>query len=196
MLPKAVQGVVEAFSRLPGIGPKSAERLAFHLLKNDQHDLDEFSRAIEYIKKSTKFCKRCQHICESEICGICNNENRSGAIICVVEQSLDVYAIEKTGEYRGVYHVLHGLLSPIDNIGPKDIKMDELLARVDENTEELILATNPTPRGEATALYIIQKLNNPRIKISHLAQGIPLGGEIEYADFETLSRALKGRVDY
>jgi recombination protein RecR len=198
MLPKAIKEIIEEFSKLPGIGPKSAERLAFYLLRSEQRDLDSFSEAVENVKKGTVLCETCFNITEKSPCPICSNQNREKDVVCVVEEPLDVFAIEKTGEFRGVYHVLHGALSPIDNIGPDDIKLRELLARL-QNSEikELIIATNPNPKGEATAIYIAQKLGTKKgLKITHLAHGLPLGGEIEYADFETLGRALKGRVSY
>ncbi len=213
MLPRAIQKIVEEFSRLPGIGPKSAERLALHLLRSEQRDLDSFSTAVENVKKGTVLCEICFNITEKSPCPICSDKNRTKNIICVVEEPLDVFAIEKTGEFKGVYHVLHGALSPIDNIGPDDIKIQELLIRIQKSEiKELILATNPNPKGEATAIYITQKISFlPATSarggsasggsyklpaLSHLAHGLPLGGEIEYADFETLSRALRGRVTY
>ena len=201
MLPRAIKEIVEEFSRLPGIGPKSAERLAFYLLRSEQRDLDSFSGAVENVKKGTTLCETCFNITEKSPCPICSNVSREKDIICVVEEPLDVFAIEKTNEFKGVYHALHGALSPIDNIGPDDIKIKELLARI-QNSEvkELILATNPNPKGEATAIYITHKINadksRPIPKITHLAHGLPLGGEIEYADFETLGRALRGRVSF
>jgi recombination protein RecR len=199
MLPKAIKETIDELSKLPGIGPKSAERLAFFLLRREQRDLESFSRAIEKIKKGTVLCSNCFNITEHSPCAICDDPNRDKKTICVVEEPMDVFAIEKTGGFQGQYHVLHGALSPIDNIGPEDIRLNELLEKIEsESVEEIILATNPNPKGEATALYILQKLKikNRNIKATHLAHGLPLGGEIEYADHETLKRALKGRLSY
>jgi recombination protein RecR len=199
MLPKAIQNVIDEFTKLPGIGPKSAERLAFHLLRREQRSLESFSEAVSKMKKDTVFCDQCCNITDVNPCRICSHTGRDQSLVCVVEESLDVYAVEKTGEFRGVYHVLHGALSPIDNIGPDNLTIGKLIDRIaTSGIAEIIFATNPTPKGESTSLYIMQKIRviADTVKMTHLAHGIPMGGEIEYADFETLGRALRGRISY
>ncbi len=204
MLPRAIREIIDELCKLPGIGPKSAERLAFFLLRSEQRSLDSLSKAVGEVRRGTILCETCFNIAESSPCRICSSENRETGTLCVVEEPLDVFALEKTGEFRGQYHVLHGALSPIDNIGPDDLKLKELLSRLRSGKiREVILATNSNAKGEATALYILQKTQelktqNPSLSftVTHLAQGLPLGGEIEYADFETLGRAMRGRTSY
>jgi recombination protein RecR len=199
MLPKSLQRLINSFSRLPGIGPKTAERLAFFMLKESDENINYFASAIQEFKKNLKFCKICFNIDEEEICKICNNKNRNQNIICIIENPLDLIAIEKSEFYNGVYHVLNGVLSPIDGIGPKNIKIDELINRVknNKNIEELIMALNPNMEGEATCSYIKNQIKQLgiEIKISRIAKGLPTGSNIEYADNLTLENALQGRQE-
>jgi len=198
VFPKPIQNLINSLSKLPGIGPKSAERLAFSMLKQDENDLNDFSKAISTLKQSLKYCKTCYNIDEEEPCLICRNEKRNKSIICVVESPIDLIALEKSQSYKGYYHVLHGVLSPIDGIGPKDIRIEELIKRVNEgNIEELILALNPSLEGEATCSFIRKQIFNinPKVKISKIARGLPTGSNIEYADNLTLQNALECRQE-
>ena len=200
-IPKAIQQVVESFERLPGIGPKSAERLTFYLLHVPQGELDKFANAVQNLKKDTVICSVCFNIGETDPCSICGDSERNQSMICVVEQPLDVIALEKSKKYPGVYHVLNGKIDPLNNIGPDEIRISELSQRVKgegESIKEIILATNPTMEGEATAMYIAKKLKelNPHLKISRIGRGLPIGADIEYADPTTLERAMEGRSDY
>ena len=186
--------LAEQFAKLPGIGKKSAMRLAFHILNSSEADAQKFADAIINAKKLVKYCKVCQNITDTEVCSVCSNPKRDTSVICVTESPKDVISIEKTGEYHGLYHVLHGAISPMDNIGPQDIKIPELLARLnDENIKEVIMATNPTIEGEATAMYIARLIKPLGIKVTRIAHGIPVGGDLEYADEITLTRAMEGR---
>ena len=186
--------LAEQFAKLPGIGKKSAMRLAFHILNSSEADAQKFADAIVNAKKLVKYCKVCQNITDAEVCTVCSNPKRDTSVICVTESPKDVISIEKTGEYHGLYHVLHGAISPMDNIGPQDIKIPELLARLnDENVKEVIMATNPTIEGEATAMYIARLIKPLGIKVTRIAHGIPVGGDLEYADEITLTRAMEGR---
>lgn len=186
--------LAEQFAKLPGIGKKSAMRLAFHILNSSEADAQKFADAIVNAKKLVKYCKVCQNITDTEVCSVCSNPKRDTSVICVTESPKDVISIEKTGEYHGLYHVLHGAISPMDNIGPQDIKIPELLARLnDENIKEVIMATNPTIEGEATAMYIARLIKPLGIKVTRIAHGIPVGGDLEYADEITLTRAMEGR---
>jgi recombination protein RecR len=198
---KAVQRLIEAFERLPGIGPKSAQRLTYYLLHVPQGELDEFGEAIINLKKQTVTCSVCLNIAETDPCSICQDPSRDNGLICVVEQPLDVLALEKTGVYKGLYHVLHGAISPLNNIGPDEIFIKQLIDRVKgkgERVKEIILALNPNMEGEATAMYINRelKMQNAKCKITRLAHGLPVGGDLEYADEVTLTRALEGRRQY
>jgi len=200
-LPKSIKNLIAVFERLPGIGPKSASRLAFYLLNTPESYVTEIARSLLAIKKEVKICKECFSVTENEICSICSDEKRSKKMICVVERAIDVMAIENIGGYKGVYHVLGGVVNPLEHVSPDDLKIDELIDRVEKminNGEEIeiILATNPTMEGEATALYIKKKLENlekPNIKISRIGSGLPMGADLEYADQATLSRAMEGR---
>ncbi len=186
--------LVSQFERLPGIGPKTAQRLAYFVISQPKEYADNFAAALTEAKEKIHFCAECQGLTDLEKCDICSDTSRDRSVICVVEKPKDVLAFEKTREYRGLYHVLHGCLSPLDNIGPENIKLKELMARLaDGSVTEVIMATNPTVEGEATASYISRLLKPMGIKISRLAYGIPVGGELEYADEITLSRALDGR---
>lgn len=195
-LPKSVRTLIEELTKLPGIGPKSAQRLAIHLLHSPSSRVAPLGEAILKLKENVMFCKECWNIAESDPCKICDDASRDHGIICVVEQILDVVAIEKTGEYKGVYHVLHGTLSPIDGIGPEQLKTEELFERIKKGgINEVILATNPSLEGEATVLYIQRHLRESGVKITRIARGLPVGAELEYADEITLSKALQGRSE-
>lgn len=200
-IPKALERVVEGFERLPGIGPKSAQRLGFYLLHVPQSDLDEFADALQNLKKNTMMCANCYNIGTKELCDVCEDSDRDDSIICVVEDALDVIAFEKSGKFNGLYHVLQGVIDPLNSIGPDDIYIPQLLKRLanaGKNVKEIIIATNPTMEGEATAMYIVKHLKNvhPDIKVSRIGHGLPVGADIEYADEVTLTRALEGRTEY
>ncbi len=198
-LPRAITKLIESFERLPGIGPRTAARLTFYLLHVPQEQLDSFAQAVGNLKKNTMRCAICVNISESNPCSFCGDTQRNQQIVCVVEQPLDILAMERSGAYGGVYHVLHGAISPLNNIGPDDIFIPQLLKRLASSTiEEIILATNPTMEGEATAMYIkdmIQR-DGSKVKLTRLAHGLPVGADIEFADGITLSRALEGRREY
>lgn len=194
MYAAAVQELIDELGRLPGIGPKSAQRIAFHLLKLPPEDALRLAAAIRTVKDRVSWCRRCFNISESEECEICADPRRDGSLVCVVEEPRDVVAIEKTREFRGRYHVLQGAISPIDGIGPDKLRIRELLARLSaEGIEELILCTNPNIEGDATAMYLTALLKELPVKVSQLASGLPVGGDLEYADEITLGRALEGR---
>jgi recombination protein RecR len=189
-----VAALIEEFSKLPGVGVKTAQRLTFFLLRSPADQARRLSEAIMRVKESIIYCSRCFNITETDPCLICSNPNRDQEVICVVEEPLDVLALEKTGVYKGLYHVLHGALSPVEGIGPKDLRIEELLKRLrDGKTREVILATNPNFEGEYTANYLQKELKPLAVKITGLARGLPIGGDLEYADEGTLSRALEGR---
>ena len=189
-----VQSLIDELGRLPGVGPKSAQRIAFHLLKLPDEDAARLARAITEAKERVSFCRRCFNVCEGEECGICLDPRRDATVVCVVEEPRDVVAVEKTGEFRGRYHVLQGAISPLEGIGPDQIRVRELLARIgDEEIAEVILCTNPNIEGEATAMYLARLLKPLGIKATRIASGLPVGGDLEYADELTLGRALEGR---
>lgn len=183
----------EQFAKLPGIGMKTAQRLAYFILNQPLEDVEEFSREILAARKSVHCCKVCQNFTEAEICSICGDDRRNSRIICVVEAPKDVSALERAGGFNGVYHVLHGLLSPMDGIGPNDIRITELMRRLSGEVDEVIMATNPTVEGEATASYISRMIKPMGIKVTRLAYGLPAGSALEYADDVTLQRALENR---
>ncbi|MBN8569325.1 MAG: recombination protein RecR [Ignavibacteria bacterium] len=191
--------LIDEFAKLPSIGRKTAQRLAMHVTKQSMEDIEQFSKALIETKKKIKFCKTCMNITENDECKICCSDRRNRNVICVVEEPQDVFAIEKTNEFKGVYHVLHGRISPLDGIGPNDIKLRELIMRLDESSgnsvTELILALNPTVEGETTILYISKLVKPLGIKISRIARGIPIGADIELTDEVTLAKAMEGRVD-
>ena len=198
-LPKAIRNLIESFERLPGIGPKTAARLAFYLLHVPQHELERFATSLTNLKSQTVTCSICCNISESDPCPICTDGQRRRDLVCVVEQAIDVLSFERTGKFDGVYHVLHGSLNPLQNIGPEEIRIDELVKRVnDGGITEVIMATNPTMEGESTALYITKQIKSktPDVIVSRLAHGLPVGGDVEYADEVTLGRALEGRRAY
>ena len=186
--------LIEQFERMPGIGHKSAQRLAFYVLNLKKHEAEAFSQAILDAHSKIKKCTRCCNLAEEELCPICKSQNRDESVVCVVEDPRDVLAFERTHEYKGLYHVLHGVISPMNSVGPEDITIKELLSRLsDGKVEEIIMATNPTVEGEATAMYISRLLKPMGITVSRLAYGVPVGAELEYADEVTLTRALEGR---
>jgi len=194
---ESVEKLINEFRKLPGIGPKSAKRIVFFLLKFGDKDIVNFSKLLVEMKSKVKFCKYCFNISENEICHICNDENRDKKMVCLVEEVSDVVVIEDTGEYKGLYHVLGGLLSPIENIGPDEIKINELIKRVkNNNIEEIIIALSPTVEGESTATYIKKILKPFGVKVSRLASGLPVGGDLEYADEITLGRAISDRREF
>ncbi|MFP4636640.1 MAG: recombination mediator RecR [Nitriliruptoraceae bacterium] len=190
----AVQDLIDELGRLPGVGPKSAQRIAFHLLQVEQADAQRLADAITRVKATVRFCQRCWNIAEGEECRICRDERRDPSVLCVVEEPRDVVAIERTREYRGRYHVLGGAISPIDGIGPDELHVQELLDRLEgEPVEELILALNPNVEGEATASYLTRLLTPLGVRVTRLASGLPVGGDLDYADEVTLGRAFVGR---
>lgn len=196
ILPQPLQDLIEAFEALPGIGPKSASRLAFYLLKAPEYLAENLALALAQLKSHTGTCTVCCNItlAGQEVCDICASDQRDDHTLCVVEDPLDVLAIERTGGYLGRYHVLHGVLSPIDGIGPEQLRIQELLTRLEGSTvTEIILATNPSMEGDATALYLERKLAPSGVRITRLARGLPVGSDLEYADTNTLLRALSGR---
>jgi recombination protein RecR len=213
-VPRAISNLIDSFEKLPGIGPKTAQRLSFYLLHVPQTELDEFSQALENLKKNTVLCSICKNVGESDPCSICSDNHRDNSTILVVEQPLDVLAFEKTGKYNGLYHVLHGSINPLENIGPDEIFINDLINRVKEyksgktavaKIKEVIIATNPTMEGDATAMYLSKKLKTqdsqpkagqPRaekLKVTRLGMGIPTGADLEYADEVTLREAIEGR---
>jgi recombination protein RecR len=190
----AVQALIDELGRLPGIGPKSAQRIAFHLLKLPAEDAGRLARAITEAKAKVHFCERCFNVAEGPLCTICADDRRDPHLLCVVEEPKDVVAVEKTGEFRGRYHVLLGALNPIEGIGPERLKVQELVARlVPEDVQEVILCTNPNIEGEATAMYLARLLTPLGVRVTRIASGLPVGGDLEYADELTLGRALEGR---
>jgi recombination protein RecR len=199
LLIEPVARLIEAFTRLPGVGPKTAQRLTFHILRAPDAEARTLASALVAVREQVVFCERCFNISDAPLCPICRDSGRDVRRLCIVEEPLDVLALERTGEFRGLYHVLHGAISPIDGIGPDRLRIHELLARVDEATadgepfDEVILATNPTLEGEATALYLDERLAGKVGSVTRIARGIPVGGDLEYADEVTLIRALQGR---
>jgi len=189
-----VQALIDELGRLPGIGPKSAQRIAFHLLKLPAEEANRLARAISEAKERVTFCERCFNVSEGPLCPMCTDDRRDQSVVCVVEDARDIVAIEKTGEFRGRYHVLLGAISPIDGIGPEQLKVRELLARLEpEGVREVILCTNPNIEGEATAMYLARLLKPLGLRVTRIASGLPVGGDLEYADELTLGRALEGR---
>jgi recombination protein RecR len=189
-----VQALIDELGRLPGIGPKSAQRIAFHLLKLPTEDVGRLASSITDAKARVRFCSRCWNFADGELCPICLDDRRDTTTLCVVEESRDIVSIEKTGEFRGRYHVLLGAMSPLDGIGPEQLKMKELFARLEpEGVQEVIVCTNPNTEGEVTALYLARMLKPFGIRVTRIASGLPVGGDLEYADELTLGRALEGR---
>lgn len=189
-----VQELIDELGKLPGIGPKSAQRIAFHILQTESFDVSRLAEVLTEIRDKVRFCVVCGNVTEAETCSICRDPRRSHATICVVEEAKDVVAIERTREFRGLYHVLGGAISPIDGVGPDDLSIRALLARLnDGEVTEVIIATNPNLEGEATATYLTRLLVYPNLRVSRLASGLPVGGDLEYADEVTLGRAFEGR---
>ena len=192
----SIEKLIESFERLPSIGHKTAQRLAFYMLDLSMEEIKEFTDSIINAKKNLKFCSKCFNISDTDPCNICSNPKRDESIICVVEEVRDVLAMERTHEFNGLYHVLHGSISPMNGIGPDDIKIKELLARLmDGKVKEIILATNPRVEGEATSMYISRLVRPLGIKVTRIARGIPIGGDLEYTDEVTLAKALEGRSE-
>jgi recombination protein RecR len=193
VLSPAVENLVAQLTRLPGIGTRTAQRLAFHLLSTPRDEALALARAVEEVKERVRFCRECGNLTEEELCAICADPRRDRTVVCVVEQPVDVVSLERTHEYRGLYHVLGGALSPLDGVEPSDLRIDGLLRRIDTGgIEEVVLATNPNMTGEATAAYLADRLRD-RVRVTRLASGLPVGGDLEYADEVTLGRALAGR---
>lgn len=201
-LPRAVTRLIEKFERLPGIGPKSAQRLVFYLLHNPESELEDFAQRLIALKQNTVLCSQCHNVSEQDPCDICSDTAREEEVLMIVEQPLDLLAIERSDKYKGKYHVLHGAISPLNNVGPEQLYLRDVLPRLD-SVKELILATNPTMEGEATALYITEMINqspvrvaNPSLHITRIGHGLPIGADIEYADGVTIARALEGRRQF
>jgi recombination protein RecR len=189
-----VQALIDELGRLPGIGPKSAQRIAFHLLKLPTEDVTRLAMSISDAKARVRFCTRCWNFADGELCPICLDDRRDATTLCVVEESRDIVSIEKTGEFRGRYHVLLGAMSPLDGVGPEQLKMKELFARLEpEGVQEVIVCTNPNTEGEVTAMYLARMLRPFGVRVTRIASGLPVGGDLEYADELTLGRALEGR---
>ncbi len=192
-----IQDLIDELGRLPGVGPKSAQRIAFHIIQSDRVDVSRLAEVLKTVKERVKFCTTCGNISEEELCKICRDPRRDNSSICVVEESKDVIAIEKTREFKGKYHVLGGAISPIDGIGPENLRIRELMQRLAETEiAEVIIATDPNLEGEATATYLTRLIKPLGIKVSRLASGLPVGGDLEYADEVTLGRAFEGRRSY
>lgn len=196
-LPSSLERAINEFAKLPGIGPKTAQRLAFYLLKRDAIDLGNLSEAVAELKAGVTFCSQCYNMAETDPCNVCADSSRDHNLICVVEEPLDALAIEKTGQFKGVFHVLGGVLNPMEGIGPDMLQIASLKQRIESlGVTELIIATNPTLEGEATAAHIAKLLKDTPVKLTRIARGLPMGGDLEYADEITLSRALEGRREY
>lgn len=194
IIAEPIKRLTEALQRLPGIGPKTASRLAFYLLRAPASEVQELAAAIAELRTNIVYCRRCQNLADSDPCAICRDPAREQQLVCVVEEPLDVVAIERTGVFHGLYHVLHGVINPVAGIGPDDLRIGALLDRLERETiAEVLIATNPTMEGEATALYLARLLRPRGVRVTRLARGLPVGGDLEYADEITLSRALEGR---
>ncbi|MEI6222374.1 MAG: recombination mediator RecR [bacterium] len=198
LIPQPIQRLIEAFEQLPGVGPKTAQRLVFYLLRTDRKKTEILANAAGRLFDTLRFCKVCNNFSEHEVCGICSNPQRDTGVLCVVSEAFDVVAIEKMGQFRGVYHVLQGVLSPLEGIGPEVLTISQLVERVREQEQlrEIIFATNPTLEGEATAMYIARLLKSSTVKMTRIARGLPTGGDLEYADTLTLLNAMDGRKEF
>lgn len=193
-LARPLARLIDELSKLPGVGPKTAQRLAYHILRTSNGDAESLAAAVRSVKTDLRYCGTCFNIAESDPCAVCDSDERDRRLVCVVEEPLDVLAIERTNLFHGVYHVLHGAISPVNGVRPDDLRIKELGARIRAGgVEELILATNPNLEGEATAMYIAQSLGDTGVKVTRLARGLPIGGDLEYADELTVGRALEGR---
>lgn len=196
-LPTSLERVINEFGKLPGIGPKTAQRLAFYLLKKESVDINGLSDAVRALKTDITFCTQCHNMAETDPCSICADQNRDRTIICVVEEPLDALALDKTGQFKGLFHILGGVLNPMEGIGPEQLNISSLQKRItDLEVKEIIIATNPTLEGETTAMHISKFLNGTNVRVTRIARGLPMGGDLEYADEITLSRALEGRREY
>ncbi len=192
--PPTLAQLLDELERLPGVGPKTAQRLAYYLLEVDEGQARRLAQAIVQVREKLQFCKQCYNFAQGEMCEICSDETRDNSLICVVEEPKDVVALERTREYRGVYHVLHGVISPLDQVGPEQLRIEELLKRLKEReVKEVIVATNPNVEGETTAMYLARLIHPLGVKVTRLASGLPVGGDLDYADEVTLGRALEGR---
>ena len=200
VLPKSIQNLINEFAKLPGIGPKSASRLTFYLLKQSNLDLQSFAGAVSNLLTDLRYCSRCYNMAETDPCKICSDPKRDQRLICVVEDPLDVVALDQIADFNGVYHVLGGVISPLDGVGPENLKIAQLLERLQgPEPKEVVLTTNPSMEGEATAMYIAKQLKDPKyahVKVTRIARGLPTGADLEYADEYTLSKALEGRREY
>jgi recombination protein RecR len=201
LLPKSLARVIESFEKLPGIGPKTAQRLAFYLLHMPEDEVERFADALSGLKNSTVLCSVCKNVTEVDPCPICSDPKRDRTTICIVEQPTDVIALERTNAYHGLYHILHGAIDPLNNIGPDEIYINDFITRIDSSVKEIIFAVNPTMEGEATIMYIMKQLSALRLppsalKVTRLAHGLPIGSDIEYADEVTLRRAMEGRREW
>jgi recombination protein RecR len=193
----SIEKLIEEFSKFPGIGKKTAQRMAFFVLKQRKEEAESLAQAVLDVKERVRYCSVCFNITEDDPCSICKDEKRDRSIICVVEEANDVAALEKTNQFKGLYHVLGGVLSPLDGVGPEDLKVKELLARLRDGTvKEVIIATNPSTEGEATAVYLSRLIKPLGVKVTRIARGLPAGGDLEYADQTTLANALEGRVEF
>lgn len=194
LYPEPIAKLIDSFSRLPGVGPKTAARLAFHVLRMKEEDVVNFAKALVSVKRNLLYCSVCCNITDTDPCRVCSDKNRDHSVICVVQEAKDLVAMERTKEYHGMYHVLQGAISPMEGVGPDDIRVAELLRRLaDDEVQEMILATNPNIEGEATAMYLTRLVKPFQIKVTRIAHGLPVGGDLEYADEVTLSKALEGR---
>lgn len=196
-IPPNIEKTIEEFSKLPGIGVKSAERLTFYLLRKKNEDVERFGQTVSKLKSGLQYCQECCNMSTETICQICSKLDRDKSVICVVEEMLDMIALEKANDFKGVYHVLHGVISPVEGVGPEELKIAELIKRLKKGgINEIILALNPSLEGEATAAYLMQYIKPLNIKVTRIARGIPVGGDLEYADSQTLKRAFEGRMEY
>lgn len=196
-LPASLEKVINEFGKLPGVGPKTAQRLGFYLLKKDSLDINALADAVRSLKTDITFCSKCHNMAESDPCSICSDPNRDHTLICVVEEPLDAIALDKTGQFKGLYHVLGGVLNPMEGIGAEQLNITSLANRITElDAKEIIIATNPSLEGETTAMHIAKFLNSTDVKVTRIARGLPMGGDLEYADEITLSRALDGRREF
>jgi recombination protein RecR len=192
----SIDKLIQEFSKLPGIGQKSAQRLAFYVLKIKKDEAKKLAQTILAVKDKVTYCSVCFNLTEDDPCKICKDKKRNSSVICVVEEANDVVAVEKTGQFKGLYHVLGGVLSPLNGIGPDELRIKELMLRLKKGVKEVILATNPSTEGEATAVYLSKLIKPMGIKVTRIARGLPAGGDLEYADMATLSKALEGRVEF
>jgi recombination protein RecR len=196
-LPSSLERLINEFSKLPGIGPKSAQRLAFYLLKRDNIDINSLSQAISQLKTGISFCQRCHNMAETDPCSTCSDTQRDQTVVCVVEEPMDALAIDKTNQFKGTFHILGGVLNPMDGIGPDQLNIQTLVDRIPaQGIQEVIIATNPSLEGETTAMHLAKILKDKSVRITRIARGLPMGGDLEYADEITLSRAMEGRREY